>query len=210
MADTAISGADEDISQATTPGASPTSTDNTNVPGELDTPIMPLGTESFDDFQSAVTNGATYPSGFSTTMAALTSGKDDATTSNATGVRSQLVKYAKQFLGTPYVWGGSAPGGFDCSGLVQYVAKKFGLSLPRVSYQQANYGTRTAIKSLQAGDLVAWDENSRNNGADHIAFYIGNGYVLEAPHTGADVRIRKLSKSELNSNSVWGVHLDYK
>lgn len=192
MGDTQIAGAEEGIDSATANDQ----LDQNNVPSELDTPIMPLTTASFDDFQKAVSGSAITPNGFSSTF----TGSD-----NATGTRESLVKYAKQFLGTPYVWGGSGPGGFDCSGLVQYVAKKFGLNLPRISNQQANSGVRTSISNLEAGDLVAWDENSRNVGADHIAFYIGNGYVLEAPHTGADVRIRKLGKNE----GAYGVHVTY-
>jgi cell wall-associated NlpC family hydrolase len=198
MGDTPIAGADEAIG---TPGTQPGAADNTDgtVQDLLDTPVMPLQTASFDDFKRAMSDSAITPNGFSSSLL-----NGDGTT-NATGTRGALVKYAKQFLGTPYVWGGSSPGGFDCSGLVQYVAKKFGLNLPRISNQQANSGVRTDIKNLQAGDLVAWDENSRNQGADHIAFYIGNGYVLEAPHTGADVRIRKLGKNE----GAYGVHVTY-
>jgi cell wall-associated NlpC family hydrolase len=124
----------------------------------------------------------------------------------ATGTRADVVAYARKFLGVNYVWGGASPSGFDCSGLVQYVTSKFGLHLPRISADQARSGKRTSIGNLMPGDLVAWDENGRNNGADHIAFYIGNGMILEAPHTGAQVRIRKLGKNE----GAWGVHLDYK
>jgi cell wall-associated NlpC family hydrolase len=194
MADTPISGANEALGSGPlwNPSEAATGPDD----GTLDTPIMPLTTAGSDEFQKALAQGSTLPGGFSNVMA----GGDQ-----ATGTRESLVKYAKQFLGTPYVWGGSHPGGFDCSGLVQYVTKKFGLNLPRISNAQANSGTRTSIQNLQAGDLVAWDENKRNNGADHIAFYIGNGYVLEAPHTGANVRIRKIGKNE----GAYGVHLNY-
>lgn len=157
---------------------------------------MPLQTASFDEFNNLTQQDGTTPNGYSSAMS------DD--TSGGAG-REAIVQYAKKFLGTPYVWGGSAPGGFDCSGLVQYVAKKFGLNLPRISNQQANSGQREAINKLLPGDLVAFDENSRNVGADHIAFYIGNGYILEAPHTGAQVRIRKLGKNE----DAYGVHLNY-
>jgi cell wall-associated NlpC family hydrolase len=61
-----------------------------------------------------------------------------------------------------------------------------------VSYQQANYGTRVGIDALQPGDLVAWDNSSRNVGADHIALYIGNGQVLEAARPGTVVRVSKI------------------
>lgn len=198
MADTVISGANQSIEDATKTVASELTSAAGTTGDSVNTPTMPLTGASYDEFQKAISAGGTKPNGFSSFM-------DTGTDATSDPSREALVKYAKQFVGTPYVWGGAAPGGFDCSGLVQYVAKKFGLNLPRVSYQQANSGTRTNIADLQAGDLVAWDENNRNVGADHIAFYIGNGYILEAPHTGAQVRIRKLGKNE----GAWGVHLDY-
>lgn len=120
------------------------------------------------------------------------------------GVRNDVVNYAKQFVGkTPYKWGGTTPNGFDCSGLVQYVTNRFGLNLPRLSYAQAGSGKRVSLNDLQAGDLVAFDYEGY--GADHIALYIGNGEILEAAHTGTNVRIRKLGKNE----KFWGVHLTY-
>lgn len=112
--------------------------------------------------------------------------------SGAGGVTGQaIVDEAKEYLGLPYVWGGnSKEKGVDCSGLVQQVYKSFGYDLPRVSADQARSGT--AVRSLaeaQPGDLIAWDNSSRNNGADHIAIYIGDGKMIEAPRTGLDVRI---------------------
>lgn len=121
--------------------------------------------------------------------------------------RNNIVNYAEQFKGMWYKWGGSNPStSFDCSGLVQYVYKKFGLSLPRISAQQAMVGRRTSIQNLKPGDLVAWDDSSRNVGADHIAIYIGNGQIMEAPHTGAQLRIRSLGNDSFD-RSAWGVSL---
>lgn len=119
--------------------------------------------------------------------------------------RQAAIEYAKQFVGTPYVWGGDTPSGFDCSGLVQYVFNHVGVALPRVSYQQANYGTRTSIGKLRPGDLVAWEEGPQNPGADHIAIYLGHHRVIEAPHPGVGVRIRKLDPNE----GAYGVKMDY-
>jgi cell wall-associated NlpC family hydrolase len=107
-------------------------------------------------------------------------------TMNAGSKRQQAVEFAKQFLGTPYVWGGTSPQGFDCSGLVQYVWKKFGVSLPRVSQQQAGAGKRIHdLDKLQPMDLVLMDNTP--NGPGHVGFWLGNGMILEAPHTGAVV-----------------------
>jgi cell wall-associated NlpC family hydrolase len=121
---------------------------------------------------------------------------------DATGKRADALKYAKQFLGTPYVWGGTTPQGFDCSGLVQYVWKKFGVSLPRISQQQAGAGDRVALNDLKPMDLVLFNEG--RDGVGHVAFWLGNGQILEAPHSGSQVRIRKLGKRE----NVFGVHLN--
>lgn len=124
----------------------------------------------------------------------------------ATGTRADVVNFAKQFLGVPYVWGGTSPNGFDCSGLTQYVAKRFGVNLPRVSQNQANVGAHVSVNELLPGDLVLFpgSTNGGRQGPGHVALYIGNGQIIEAPHAGATVRIRKLGKE-----NVFGVHLNY-
>ena len=117
--------------------------------------------------------------------------------------RDKILTEAMRYIGTPYVWGGTSPKGFDCSGLIQYVYGKYGLDLPRISADQANFGSRTDVGDLRPGDLVAWDNSGRNAGADHIAIYAGDGYIIEAPHAGASVRRRKLGSNE----GAWGVSL---
>lgn len=120
------------------------------------------------------------------------------------GWRSQVIEAAKTALGVMYQWGGnSLAGGVDCSGLVQQAFAAAGISLPRISAQQAQAGQRVGLNALQPGDLVAWDNSSRNNGADHIAIYLGNGQIIEAPRTGLAVRIRSLSGDE----GAWGVRM---
>lgn len=119
--------------------------------------------------------------------------------------RKAVIQAAKSALGTPYTWGGnSLQGGVDCSGLVQQAFAQVGIQLPRVSYQQAGAGQRVSLNKLQPGDLVAWDNSSRNNGADHIAIYIGNGRIIEAAKPGTRVRIRKLGSDE----GAWGVRMN--
>jgi cell wall-associated NlpC family hydrolase len=95
-----------------------------------------------------------------------------------------------QYLGVPYVWGGTSPHGFDCSGLVKYVFAQVGISLPHYTVSQWNFpGAIPVSKSqLQPGDLVFF------NGKDHVGIYIGFGDIIDAPHTGANVEIDSLNQ----------------
>ncbi len=107
----------------------------------------------------------------------------------STGVSSSdIINYASQFLGVPYVWGGTSPSGFDCSGLVQYVYGHFGINLPRVAADQQDVGLKVTRDQLQPGDLVFFGDP-----AHHVGIYVGNGMMLHAPHTGDVVRIGPLS-----------------
>ena len=121
-----------------------------------------------------------------------------------TSPATDLVAQAKKMLGTPYKWGGSGLLGVDCSGFVQYVFRQMGKDLPRLSSQQATAGQRIGLDKLQTGDLVAWDNSDRNNGADHIAIYIGNGQIIEAAKPGTNVRISNL----YDQSRAWGVRLN--
>ena len=122
----------------------------------------------------------------------------------AGGAADKLIARAKQFIGTPYKWGGSGPLGFDCSGFTQYLLREVGIDLPRVSSQQAASGPRISLDKLRPGDLVAWDNSSRNNGADHIAIYIGNNQVIQAPKPGDAVKISTI----WDSGHAWGVAMN--
>jgi peptidoglycan DL-endopeptidase CwlO len=105
------------------------------------------------------------------------------TVSNSGDV-DEMIAYAKRFLGVPYVWGGTTPNGFDCSGFTQYVFRSIGISLPRVSRDQQDVGTRISPYNVQKGDLVF-----RGDPAHHVAIYIGGGKVIHAPQTGDVVKI---------------------
>lgn len=98
--------------------------------------------------------------------------------SAATQFRINVVDYALQFLGNPYVWGGTNLWtGADCSGYVQSVMATFGITLPRVSWQQAGAGTPVSLNELQPGDLVFYGTGGVVN---HVAMYIGNGQIVHA------------------------------
>lgn len=107
---------------------------------------------------------------------------------------AEVVAYASQFQGVPYVWGGASPSGFDCSGLVQYCYAQFGYYLPRVSQDQQNYGTDVSLSELRTGDLIFWGRP-----ATHVGFYIDGGYVLHAPNTGDVVRIQSVNLNNITS-----------
>jgi peptidoglycan DL-endopeptidase CwlO len=102
-------------------------------------------------------------------------------------VHGGVVGIAMQYLGVPYVWGGSSPRGFDCSGFVMYVFAQIGVSLPHSSYAMFGMGTPVSISQLQPGDLVFF------TGASHMGIYIGGGQFIHAPHTGDVVKISSLS-----------------
>lgn len=105
-------------------------------------------------------------------------------------VRVELVEYAKQFLGNPYVWGGtSLTKGADCSGFVLSVFKKFGVSLPHSSASQASQGTRISASELQPGDLVFYGNSSGR--INHVAIYIGGGQVIHASSPSTGIKISK-------------------
>ncbi len=100
---------------------------------------------------------------------------------------SGVVGIAMQYLGTPYVWGGASPSGFDCSGLVMYVYAQVGVSLPHSSYAQYGAGVPVSYDQLQAGDLVFF------NGLGHEGIYVGGGMFIHAPHTGDVVKVSSMS-----------------
>lgn len=98
---------------------------------------------------------------------------------------NDLIAAAKEYLGVPYVWGGTTPSGLDCSGLVQLAMKDIGVDVPRVSRDQAQAGEPVAsIDEALPGDLVAF-----GSPVNHIAIYLGDNMILEAPETGKNVRI---------------------
>lgn len=104
------------------------------------------------------------------------------------------VQLAKNFIGTPYVWGGTHPGGFDCSGLIQYVWAQRGVSIPRTTYDQVKAGLAVQKNQLRPGDAVFFTGSDPKNGLPgHVAMFIGNGRIIEAPHSGATVRISSLA-----------------
>lgn len=110
----------------------------------------------------------------------------------------KIVDTAKQYLGVPYVWGGSTPSGFDCSGLVQYVFKAHGISLPRTTKEQWTVGTSVSKSQLTIGDLVFF-ANTYTTGISHVGIYVGDNQFIHAS-SSKGVIISSLS------NTYWAAH----
>ena len=119
-------------------------------------------------------------------QAAQASSQTQQSSTTRTGSGNNVVSFAESLIGVPYVYGGTTPSGFDCSGFVQYVYGHFGVNLPRTTTQQENCGTQIPVSQAQPGDLYFWG----NKGSTyHVAICIGNGKYIAAPEPGQSVSI---------------------
>jgi cell wall-associated NlpC family hydrolase len=113
------------------------------------------------------------------------------------GAAARAVAFARSQLGKPYVWGASGPSSYDCSGLTMAAYRSAGVWLPRVSRAQWNAGPRVGLGNLAPGDLVFFAYNTGNPGSiHHVGIYIGGGAMVEAPYSGASVRIASIGRSD--------------
>ncbi|GAA3145608.1 C40 family peptidase [Nonomuraea salmonea] len=110
-------------------------------------------------------------------------------TGPASGSAASVLRFAYAQVGKPYVFGGTGPGGYDCSGLTQAAWRAAGVSLPRTTWQQWAWGQsrRVSLDALQPGDLIF------SEGLGHVSIYAGNGQIVHAPQTGDVVKVVKLS-----------------
>lgn len=137
------------------------------------------------------------------TFAAL--GKTSASTTltnrgtSASATVSSIIATAKKYMGVPYVWGGESPSGFDCSGFMQYVLGKNGISLPRTASLQYQEGTPISKANLKAGDLVFF--STYKAGASHVGIYLGNGDFIHASSSNG-VTISDLSSTYYASRYI--------
>lgn len=120
-----------------------------------------------------------------------------------------LVDYLKQFIGTPYEWGGNdLKKGVDCSGLVQQGFAHFGVNLPRTSYSMWGQGTAVSMKGLRVGDLVFFDIDHNKPGPDHVGIYAGGGKMIEAPSPGGKVRMTDITQPYYADSFMGGKRMD--
>lgn len=107
---------------------------------------------------------------------------------------AEIAKWAMQWKGTPYAWGGNdLAKGIDCSGLVQQVYKNFGINVTRTTYSQIGEGKSVGMNQLQAGDMVFFDTDPSKSGPDHVGIYLGGGKMLHAPRPGKNVEVSDIT-----------------
>ena len=116
-------------------------------------------------------------------------------------IRRSMIEFAAQFVGNPYVWGGtSLTEGADCSGFVQSIYKQYGYDIPRVSRDQAEYGTAIPVEDALPGDLIFYADNGYIH---HVVMYAGGGKTIEAMSTDAGIVQADVNKKE----AVWAVRI---
>ncbi|MFE5374632.1 C40 family peptidase [Streptomyces mirabilis] len=112
----------------------------------------------------------------------------------ASGRAAAALAAARSALGRPYMWGANGPGGFDCSGLMQWSYRQAGVGLPRTSQEQRYAGRQVSLSQAQPGDLITYRSD-----ASHVAMYVGNGQVIHAPYPGAPVRYDPVGMMPISS-----------
>lgn len=119
------------------------------------------------------------------------------------------VDVAVQFLGVPYVWGGTSPSGFDCSGLMQYCYKQLGYNINRVADAQMKNGIAVSKENLAPGDLVGFYSSPGSGYVSHIGMYVGHGMMIHAPHTGDVVRYASIESGYYSERFAGGRRIIY-
>ena len=115
----------------------------------------------------------------------------------------QIIAYAKQYLGRPYVWGGNGPNSFDCSGFTKYVYANFGYNLNRTASAQLKNGVSVTRDQLQAGDLVFFYNGKVSTPVSHVGIYIGNGDFIHASSNSYTVEISSLYARNYDAKYVY-------
>lgn len=155
--------------------------------------------ELLSDKKTEETNRSSANRESATTVSSVTTQTTTESTADETSKGQEIVEYAKQYLGCPYVYGGSGDKSFDCSGFTMYVYKKFGYTLSHSAIAQSKVGTYVAKEDLQAGDLVFFLDYETMDGIGHCGIYIGNGEFIHASSgSGYCVKISNLLTGSYN------------
>lgn len=129
----------------------------------------------------------------------------DAAEAQKSSKGQEIADYALQFVGYPYVYGGSSPSGFDCSGFTSYVYRQFGYSLNRSAASQLSNGTPVSMNELQPGDLVLFKKSGTGSkAASHVGIYIGNNQFVHASTSTVGVIVSSLSEAYYTTGFVGG------
>lgn len=123
--------------------------------------------------------------------------------STSSSIGKRIVATARKHLGVSYVYGGSSPSGFDCSGFTHYVYKQYGISIPRSSSSQASVGTKVSKGNLQVGDLVIFS-NTYKSGPSHAGIYVGNNKFIHASTSDKGVIISDLTSNYYSKHFSYG------
>lgn len=160
---------------------------------EVDAEVAKVGEDNFPkvaEYINYKNNASTYY-----TVNSIKGGK------HSSAVREEVVAYASQFIGNPYVWGGTDPvNGADCSGFVQSIYKEFGYNLPRVSQEQAYYGTQIPVSEALPGDLIFYQDSTGD--IYHVAMYAGDGMTVEAMNSENGI-----CNGTIQSDACWAVRV---
>ena len=146
----------------------------TNVERDISTPIQPQSQQlSYNPTQSATSPVPSY--------------------AGSAVMGEALVELAKQYIGTPYVYGGMSPAGFDCSGFVKYCYGLMGVSINRVAADQAQNGYGVSVDQMLPGDILCFSSSVGGSYIGHTGIYVGNGYFIHSPREGYSVEILPLA-----------------